>query len=647
VRSVRLLTAACCLALPLQAQTNPLDALTAREHWVAYEVLRASGRLDSTAQFLYEGLREPPKAEVLAWRPGATFRREALVHVVQSNRGYEATVDLVGERLLDWREVTDRQYMMTYSEAGAAAAAALAHPDFRAGLTARGITDLTKVDCFPQNNGYFDLPEERGRRLGPVTCQDMRGVVSGWGSPIDGLVAIVDLQTAEVLRVVDSGPRPRTPLPGEHHPEAVGPTRAALPPIVVSQPQGAGFTREGGEVSWEGWRFHFRLDPRRGIVLSQVRHTDGDRERSVLYEASLSELFVPYQSPELPWNYQSYYDLGTYPAIFGGIASSLEPGQECPAHAQFINYYVVTTGGGPNEVPRAACLFERPGAEPAWRHTRGEVVEARARRDLVLRMIMGAGNYDYLFDWVFKQDGSIRVVLAATGMDQTMGARSRGSADDDPAAPEDRYGRFIAPYLVAVNHSHFFSFRLDFDVDGQANSLVIDRLASGRLPESNPRRSVWRPTTITADREVDAKRWSTLDAPEFWRVVNPSVTGPHGDPVGYLLEGHGAKTLLASDDYLQRRAGFTDYTLWATPYSADELYAAGNYPTGSVAGQGLPAWTRANRPVANTDIVVWYTIGFHHVPRPEDYPVMPLELHGFDIKPFGFFSRNPAIDLPK
>jgi primary-amine oxidase len=283
--------------------------------------------------------------------------------------------------------------------------------------------------------------------------------------------------------------------------------------------------------------------------------------------------------------------------------------------------------------------------EPAWRHARQGVVESRPRRDLILRMIMGAGNYDYLFDWVFQQDGTIRVELAATGIDQVKGAQSRGAGPAD--APEDRYGRFVAPYLVAPDHSHFFSFRLDFDVDGQSNSLVVDRLETERQPASNPRRSVWRVNSMEARTESDAKRHSPMTAPELWRVVNPGVRGAYGEPVGYVLDGHGAMTLLTEDDYMRRRSGFTDYTLWATPLSPAELFAAGDYPTGSVAGEGLPQWTAANRPIANTDIVLWYVMGFHHIPRPEDYPILSLERHSFEIKPAGFFARNPAIDLPR
>ena len=140
---------------------------------------------------------------------------------------------------------------------------------------------------------------------------------------------------------------------------------------------------------------------------------------------------------------------------------------------------------------------------------------------------------------------------------------------------------------------------------------------------------------------------SPMNAPEVWRIVNPGVMGPFGSPVAYEIAGHGAMTLLSADDYMARRAGFTNHTLWVTPYKADELFAAGDYPSVSTAGAGLPAWTAANRSIANTDVVAWLTLGFHHIPRPEDYPVMPVAWHSFEIRPVGFFKRNPSIDLPK
>lgn len=628
-------------ALVAQAPTHPLDGLSGREHWVIYDALVASGRTDSTTNYLYVGLNEPPKSEVLAWRAGQPFRREALVHLIQGGRGYEAIVDLPGKRVLSWTEVPGRQYMTSAAEDNRVDELAMRDPRVRAAIAKRGITDFTHVGCSAANHGYFDLPEERGRRVVHAMCGDDRGRVTGYGENFEGLVVVIDLTEGRILRVLDTGVRPSSGSYGDFDAEAIGPTRDAGNPVRMVQPRGATYTLNGQEVSWQNWKFQFRVDPRRGIVLSTVRYTDGGRDRSIMYQGSLSELFVPYMDPGEPWNYQGFFDLGTYPAWFGGIASSLDPVTECPDYATYFSGWVVTSKGRPRERVRAACLFERNAGDVAWRHGRegGNVIEARTKQDLVLRMYMTAGNYDYLFDWVFQQDGTLKMDASATGMDATKTAT--GTAEDT------KYGRLIAPGRVGMNHSHFFSFRLDLDVDGAANTLLVDRLRTQRLPADNPRRSIWAVETTPAAKEKDAQRHSTMTEPEIWRFVNPGVTGPYGGPVGYQVEGHSAMTLLAPDDYMQRRAGFTDHTLWVTPYERRELYAAGDYPTVSTAGDGLPQWTSANRAIANTDVVAWLTMGFHHVPRPEDWPLMPVAKHSFEIRPVGFFSRNPAIDLRK
>jgi primary-amine oxidase len=627
-----------------QAPTHPLDHLSAAEHWTAYTVIRSSGEISDDATFLFATLHEPPKAEVIAWGPGQSFRREAFVHLVDDGTGYEAVVDLLGEELLRFEAVSETSYMFGPSDFGGGSAI---KEDERviAALEARGITDMTMVNCGAGSTAYMGQESERGRRIGRGGCGYAVGSVNGYGEPIEGLTVVVDMETNEVLEVTDTGPLPRMGPVADHHPEAIGPTRDPLPPIVVSQPQGRGFTLDGGQVAWESWRFHFRLDPRRGIVLSRVGHELEGEFRSVLYSAALSELFVPYNAPMEPWSHQAFYDLASYAWAFDGIAGELEPGEDCPAHAHYVDTYVMAADGSPSRIAKAACIFERPGAEPAWRHG-GGFIESRARTDLVVRMIMAAGNYDYLFDWIFKQDGSIKVTLAATGMDQVMMVEAENAAVDE-GEPDDRYGRFVAPHTVAVNHSHFFNFRLDFDVDGSGNSLAVDRIVTEEQPASNPRRSVWRAETEIPRRELDARRTSTLTAPEQWRVVNPSRIGPQGYPSGYLLEGHGGRLMLSEGDWMRKLAGFTEHTIWVTPHQPDELYAAGPYPTNASEPDGLPVWTRANRDIDNQDIVLWYTIGFHHIARPEDWPILPMELHGFYLKPAAFFERNPSMDLPR
>ena len=206
----------------------------------------------------------------------------------------------------------------------------------------------------------------------------------------------------------------------------------------------------------------------------------------------------------------------------------------------------------------------------------------------------------------------------------------------------------MAEHTVAVNHDHFFSFRLDLDVDGQRNSFIQEQLVPERLEEESPRKSVWVVDSQLASTEEAAKLRISIQKPSLWRVINSNVVGPLGHPVSYQLEPKtNAISLLSPDDFPQRRAGFTANHLWVTPHNAKERYAAGTYPNQSKGGDGLPDWTSQNRPIQDTDIVLWYTLGFHHAVRTEDWPVLSTQWNEFELRPFDFFQRNPALDLPK
>ena len=130
-------------------------------------------------------------------------------------------------------------------------------------------------------------------------------------------------------------------------------------------------------------------------------------------------------------------------------------------------------------------------------------------------------------------------------------------------------------------------------------------------------------------------------------MTNPGARNALGHSTGYaILPGENAVPFALPDSWIRRRAGFINAHLWVTPYSDEEKYSAGDYPYQSKGGDGLPKWTAADRSIDNRDVVLWYTMGITHNPRPEDWPVMPVHEAGFKLVPWGFFPRNPALDLP-
>ena len=129
-----------------------------------------------------------------------------------------------------------------------------------------------------------------------------------------------------------------------------------------------------------------------------------------------------------------------------------------------------------------------------------------------------------------------------------------------------------------------------------------------------------------------------MAAPErsrSWKIVNHEARNACGEPVGYtLVPTHASAPLLAQPTAaITSRAAFATRHLWVTPARDDELRAAGEFPNQHPGGAGLPAWTAADRPVTDTSIALWHTVGVTHFCRPEDFPVMPVEYTGFTLRP--------------
>jgi primary-amine oxidase len=621
------------------AAANPLDPLSADEISTAVSVLGQAGKTDRETRFALIDLDEPDKAAVLEWRPGQPVVRRAFVIARQHRTVYEGLVDLAQRQVERWQAIPDVQSGILSEELKRAQKITTSDAGWQEAMRKRGYDPATaKVFCAPMPAGYSGTSGDDNRRLLNVTCFDSTGTRNVWSRPIEGLHAIVDLDDNRVVRLLDSGLVPVSRDPGRFDSVADAPVKAA--------PAKASFAVEGNTVHWRNWSFHYRLDPRTGLVLSLLRYRDRDRDRMVLYRGSLAEMFIPYMDPDPGWSFRVFMDVGEYGV--GPLSLPLTPGIDCPADATFLAAVLADDSGAPRQRKSVICLFERNTDAPLWRHaeTANNTYAARPNTELVMRTIPSLGNYDYIVDWILTEAGVIRIEVGATGIDQVKGVRTQTMADPSAAA-DTSHGTLVAPNLVGINHDHFLSFRLDVDIDGERNWLMRQRLVPERLPDSSTRRSLWRVVEETINEEGPLKGDMHGDA-EVWRIVNPNRTNRLGQHPGYELRlGHSAISLLAADDFPQRRAGFAAAPLWVTSYDRTQLYAAGLYPNQSRGGDGLPAYAAQHRRVANGDIVLWYTMGFHHLPRPEDWPVLPTMWHSVSLVPFGFFDRNPGLGATK
>jgi primary-amine oxidase len=636
------LALAVAVEAPAQAPVHPLDPIMPEEYAAIVEVLLREERIDDDSRLPRIQLREPPKRDVLAWRPGAPFQREALVVVKKGPQVFEAAIDLREKLILEWTERPGVQPNLFPDEFNRAIDLTKAHPGWREAMRRRGFDTFEGVALMVLSAGEIGRENERGRRLARVVAHDGREVGNVYGRPIEGLVAVVDLNANEIVELIDAGETPISRAPVDIEALTPGPPRAALPETIAVKPNGHGFTMDGRVVTWDKWRFHFRFDARVGPIVSLATFAEGPADRSVLYQGSLAEMVVVYMDPSEGWCFRSSMDAGEFGV--GRSSSALIPGVDCPDHASLFDAIVADEWGRPFLLPRAIALFEREPGEPLWRHAEAwtRSVESRPRRELVLRSISAVGNDDYIFDWVFQRDGALRVSVAAGGAPLARGDRSRR----DVAPGERPYGRLVEENLVAVNHDHFFSFRLDLDVDGEINSFVVDELRATRPRHASPRTSVWVAEPRILSGELEARLRRDPARPAIWRAINASRIGRSGRPVGYELRlPDPAAALVDPDDPAAARAGFAQQHLWVTPYSAAERYSAGDYPNQGPPDQGLPTWTARDRSIQDVDIVLWPTIGFHHVARTEDWPVQSFVRRGFELRPFDFFDRNPALDL--
>ncbi|NUP03071.1 MAG: primary-amine oxidase [Nonomuraea sp.] len=625
------------------AVPHPLDSLTPEEIGALRTVLAAAGLTGRTTRFAYAGLAEPPKDSLLGHKPGDPVDRRVrvLLHDTAGAPGRDVTVSLTrgtvdADRVLD--AATDGQLPVLPEEYALVEEVLSADPRWQAALASRGL-DVAGVRVAPLSAGvYPEHPEETGRRI-------LRGLAfvqeherdHAWAHPIDGLVAYVDVVARAVARavdrVIDLGPVPVPDVSGNYDDPAVsGPPRTTLKPVEITQPEGPGFTLEGNLLRWEGWSLRVGFDAREGLVLHQLAF----QGRSVVHRASIAEMVVPYADASPVRSWQNYFDVGEY--LIGQYANTLRAHCDCLGDITYLDAVVADEHGSPRTLPNAICLHEEDDGV-LWKHTDlwAGSEQTRRQRRLVLSFFATVGNYDYGFYWYLSLDGVVELQVKATGVVFTC-AHPGG---DHPHATE------IAPGLGAPYHQHLFCARLDMAVDGPDN--LVEEVDVARVPmgPDNPRGNAFTYRRTRLTRESQARRLADPGVDRVWHITNPASLNALGRPVAYALCPEGKPLLLADPgSSIAARAAFATRHLWVTAYDPDERYPAGDLPNQHPGGAGLPAYAAADRDIEGRSLVVWHTFGLTHAPRPEDWPVMPVDRTGFTLRPVGFLDRNPTLDVP-
>ena len=621
---------------------HPLEPLTTSEITATVNLLRSSKNLPDKIRFISVALKEPAKDVVKSYSQTGSYtpKRESftVLYNPEAREVYEAVVNITDPAITSWKTIKGVQPTLSIDEQMECEQAVLNSPLFKEAVKEYGITDTSLIMVDIWSAGYYGNEEEKDMRLTRPLCFVRTDPTdNGYARPIEGLRPVVNIDTMEVIRVENYGHVDLPPNPGNYAASKMTKFRTDIKPLEVIQPEGPSFEVNGYEVNWQKWNFVIGFNAREGLTLHDISYNDNGDKRSILYRVSLSEMVVPYGDPTDTQKRKNAFDTGEYG--MGTCANSLELGCDCLGYIKYFDGNMTDSKGNLVTVKNAICMHEEDYGI-LWKHTdrRIGIPEVRRSRRLVVSSVSTVENYEYGFFWYLYQDGNIQLEIKLTGI-LSLAAY--------PAGIKPKYGNLISPQLYAPNHQHFFSVRCDFDLDGTENSVYeVNVVGEDESPENEYGNAFYAKSTLL-ENELQARANLKLETSRYWKIVNHNRKNHVGDPVAYkFMAGDNCIPFASKNAWWRKRAGFVENHVWVTPYDEKELFAAGDYPNQSQGGDGLIEWTKQNRSIKDTDVVLWYTMGHTHIPRPEDYPVMPAAYIGFLLKPAGFFNENPANDVP-
>jgi primary-amine oxidase len=623
------------------ALAHPLDPLSADEIRKVATALRENRGVDVGWRYASIDLAEPAKADIAGGAGDIGRAAHVICWNTADGQAYRALVSLPAGDIMRWEHLPGIQPSMTVDEWHECDEMLRRHPLLIDALARRGITDMSLVLTDVWAYGAALAPDRyQGLRIGWADVW-ARGSTDGnpYAHHITGLHPVVDLNRMALLELEDNeaaGDAGRPDVMGEYLPGLVQLPPREVSPLQVSQPEGVSFTLDGRLLRWQNWELRLGFNYREGLVLHTVGVWDAGRLRPVAHRMSFAEMIVPYRDATPDHYRRTAFDIGEWG--LGFMTTSLELGCDCLGEIRYLDAVLHDSRGEPRTIRNAICIHEEDDGI-LWKHVdeRTGATVRRARR-LVISFHVTVANYEYLIYWRFYQDGNIECEVRATGIMVT----SYFPAGGQPATGTLVDQRTYAPY-----HQHFIVARLDLDVDGEPNTVYAVESEALPVTGANPHglALITRETPLLT--ESDGRQDVSWSTQRSWKVASTrSVNALGGRPAYKLVPGGSFPSLMDESSPAFQRAHAIGHALWVTPYADGERWPCGEFPNLSATDDGLPAWTARDRPIDDTDVVLWHVFGLHHITRPEDWPVMPVDRTSFWLKPWGFFDRNPALDVP-
>ncbi|RLM78942.1 copper methylamine oxidase-like [Panicum miliaceum] len=641
-------------------RSHPLDPLSAAEIAVAVATVRAAGRtpeVRDSMRFVEVVLLEPeknvvaladayffppfqpsllPRTKGVPVIPSRLPSRRARL-VVYNNQTNETSIWVVElsevhaatrgghhrGKVISSEVVPDVQPAMDAMEYAECEATVKNYPPFIEAMKKRGIDDMDLVMVDAWCAGYYSDADAPNRRIGKplIFCRTESDspMENGYARPVEGIHVVVDMQNNVVIEFED---RKLVPLPPPDHLRNYTPgetrggaDRSDVKPLIINQPEGPSFRINGYFVEWQKWNFRIGFTPKEGLVIHSVAYIDGNRgRRPIAHRLSFVEMVVPYGDPNEPHYRKNAFDAGE--DGLGKNAHSLKKGCDCLGFIKYFEAHFTNFTGGVETIENCVCLHEEDHGI-LWKHQ----------------------------DWRtgLAEDGKIEAEVKLTGI-LSLGALMPGE--------QRKYGTTIAPGLYAPVHQHFFVARMDMAVDCKPNepyNQVVE--VNAKVEDAGPKNvhnNAFYAEEKLLKSELQAMRDCDPSSVRHWIVRNTRNVNRTGQPTGYkLIPGSNCLPLALPEAKFLRRAGFLKHNLWVTSYKNNEMFPGGEFPNQNPRiDEGLATWVKKDRSLEETNIVLWYVFGLTHIPRLEDWPVMPVEQIGFMLMPHGFFNCSPAVDVP-